>query len=176
MQDRKILHEGKFLRLIKEGKWEYVQRVRATGAVHILAVTRQQELLLVEQHRPPVGETIIELPAGIIGDEAGREKETPEQAAARELVEETGYRPARVERVYQGPSSPGMASEIVTVVRALELERVGDGGGIDGEDITVRRIPLSEISAWLAECTAQGRLIDHKVYAALYFIRDALKS
>jgi len=176
MQETQTLYEGKFLRLIKNAHWEYVQRVNASGAVHILAITPENELLLVEQQRLPVGEVVIELPAGVIGDEAGREQETPEQAAARELVEETGYRAERVERLYQGPSSPGMASEIVTMVRAFNLQQVGEGGGVEGENITVRRIPLTEISAWLAARMAEGRLIDHKVYAALYFIRDSLKS
>ena len=171
MQETQTLYEGKFLRLIKNAHWEYVQRVNASGAVHILAITPENELLLVEQQRLPVGEVVIELPAGVIGDEAGRE-----QAAARELVEETGYRAERVERLYQGPSSPGMASEIVTMVCAFNLQQVGEGGGVEGENITVRRIPLTEISAWLAARMAEGRLIDHKVYAALYFIRDSLKS
>ena len=176
MEDPQVLYEGKFLRLKKQANWEYVQRVTASGAVHIIAVTPDDELLLVEQRRLPVAGVVIELPAGVVGDEAGHEKETPEQAAARELVEETGYRPQRLERIYQGPSSPGMASEIVTMVRAHELEKIGEGGGVAGENITVRRVPLTEISHWLAERAAQGRMIDHKVYAALYFIRAALKS
>ncbi len=176
MANTEILHQGKFLRLVKKGRWEYVQRVTASGAVHILAITPEDELLLVEQFRAPVGVTVIELPAGIIGDEAGRTKETPDQAAARELVEETGYRAARVERIYQGPSSPGMTSEIVTMVRAFDLQQVGEGGGIDGENITVRRVPLREISDWLAARADEGRLIDHKVYAGLYFIRKLLKN
>jgi len=176
MPETQTLYEGNFLRLIKNAHWEYVQRVNASGAVHIVAVTAENELLLVEQHRLPVGDVVIELPAGIIGDEAGHEKETPEQAAARELTEETGYRAARVERLYQGPSSPGMASEIVTMVRAFNLEQIGEGGGVEGEDITVRRVPLAQISDWLSARMEAGRLIDHKVYAALYFVRDSLKS
>lgn len=176
MAETEVLHQGKFLRLLKQGHWEYVQRVTASGAVHILAVTPESELLLVEQHRVPVNDKVIELPAGVVGDEAGRGQETPEQAAARELVEETGYRPARVARIYQGPSSPGMISEIVTLVRAYDLQQVGPGGGIDGENIRVLRVPLSQVVDWLAARMEEGRLIDHKVYAGLYFIRDALQS
>lgn len=168
MDNSETLHQGKFLRLIKQGSWEYVQRVGASGAVHILAVTNRGELLLVEQHRPPVNQVVIELPAGVVGDETGHEQETPEEAAARELLEETGYRPDRVVRLHQGPSSPGMASEIVTLVRALDLQQAGAGGGIDGENITVRRIPVTQVSSWLAARQAEGRLIDPKVYAALF--------
>ena len=167
-----VLAEGRFLRLQRDGHWEYVSRVTASGAVHILAVTPDDELLLVEQHRVPVGTAVFELPAGVVGDEPGREQETPEAAAARELIEETGYAAGDVQRLYTGPSSPGMASEIVTVVRATGLEQVGEGGGIDGENITVHRVALAEVADWLAARVAEGRLIDHKVYAGLFFLKQ----
>jgi ADP-ribose pyrophosphatase len=170
MSEQTILHEGRFLRLIKTGTWEYVQRVRASGAVHIVAVTADRQLLLVEQHRVPVGQRVIELPAGIVGDEAGREAEGANKAAARELVEETGYQPARVERLYHGPSSPGLSSEVITLVRARDLDQVGPGGGVDGENITVLKVPLDDMPAWLRARVDEGRLIDHRVYAALYFL------
>ncbi|MDN5938910.1 MAG: NUDIX hydrolase [Salinisphaera sp.] len=170
------LYEGRFLKLLRRGRWEYVARVGACGAVHILAITPENELLMVEQFRAPVGARVLELPAGIVGDQPELRGETPEAAAARELAEETGYRPGRVALLYRGPSSPGMASELVTVVRASDLERVGEGGGVDGEDIRVHRIPLPGVRAWLAQRAADGWAIDHKVYAALFFLTDAVKS
>src|SRR5580704_8878478 len=85
------LHTGKFLALVKEGLWEYVDRVNATGAAIILAVTAGQKILLVEQFRIPVHARTIELPAGIIGDEPGDANESKPAAALRELMEETGY-------------------------------------------------------------------------------------
>src|SRR5215831_1758390 len=60
---------GKYLVLIREGHWEYAERVNAKGAAIIVAVTDEQKLLLVEQYRIPVHARTIELPAGIIGDE-----------------------------------------------------------------------------------------------------------
>ncbi len=69
--DTTTLHTSKFLALIREGRWEYVDRVNATGAALIAAVTAEQKLLLVEQYRIPVHARTIELPAGIIGDEPG---------------------------------------------------------------------------------------------------------
>lgn len=175
-QHVETLFEGDFLKISRQGRWEYVSRVNASGAVHILALTPDDELLLVDQFRVPMACRVLELPAGIVGDEAGRAGEMVEAAAARELEEETGYRCARVETLYQGPSSPGMASEVVTVVRALGLERIGPGGGIDGEDITVLRVPLGEVRDWLAARVAEGRHVDHKVYAGLFFLAGALKS
>lgn len=164
------LYEGRFLRISRRGRWEYVQRVAADGAVHIVATTPGERLLLVEQYRPPVNARVIELPAGLVGDEAAHRGESPEDTAVRELVEETGYRPARVERLHRAPSTPGMASEIITLVRAHDLERVGDGGGVHGEDITVHEVPLAEVDDWLAARVDGGRLVDYRVYAGLYLI------
>lgn len=164
------LYEGRFLRVRRRGRWEYVQRVAANGAVHIVAVTPEKNLLLVEQYRAPVDARVIELPAGIVGDEAAHRGESPEDAAARELVEETGYRPARVERLHDAPSTPGLSSEIIALVRARDLERVGAGGGVHGEDITVHEVPLNEVDDWLAARVDEGRMVDYRVYAGLYFM------
>lgn len=83
------LCRGKFLELLKEGRWEYVRRVNATGAVMIVAVTKEGELLLVEEYRVPLHARTVGLPAGISGDEG---EESTLQSARRELEEETGYR------------------------------------------------------------------------------------
>ena len=78
---------SKFLAFIKEEHWEYVDRVNATGAALIAAVTADQKILLVEQYRIPVHARTIELPAGIIGDEPGNGHESQAEAARRELLE-----------------------------------------------------------------------------------------
>ena len=83
------LCRGKFLELLKEGRWEYVRRVNASGAVMIVAVTEEGELLLVEEYRVPLHARTVGLPAGISGDEG---EESSLQSARRELEEETGYR------------------------------------------------------------------------------------
>ena len=79
------LSTGKFLALVKEARWEYVDRIGANGAAIIVAVTDGQKLLLVEQYRIPVHARTIELPAGIIGDEPGGCDESHAEAAKREL-------------------------------------------------------------------------------------------
>ena len=112
----------------------------------------------------------IELPAGIVGDEPGGLSESPTAAAKRELLEETGYAADRVEALTTGPSSSGLTSEVVTLLRASGLRRVSAGGGVAHEDITVHEVPLSEVHGWLAARTSQGLLIEPKVYAGLYFI------
>ncbi len=80
-----------------------MDRVNATGAALIAAVTVENKLLLVEQYRIPVHARTIELPAGIIGDEPGSSDESNAEAARRELLEETGYAAGRIEAVTTGP-------------------------------------------------------------------------
>jgi len=165
-----ILHTGKFLALVREGRWEYANRTNAWGAAIIVAVTNEQKLLLVEQYRIPVHARTIELPAGIIGDEPGGTDETIAAAARRELLEETGYSADNIEELTTGPSSSGLTSERVTLVRASGLHRTGKGGGVAHEDIIVHEVPLVEILSWLEGKARTGVLIDPKVYAGLFFV------
>jgi ADP-ribose pyrophosphatase len=169
-----ILHTGKFLTLIKEDHWEYVDRINASGAAVIVAVTEEQKLLLVEQYRIPVHTRTIELPAGIIGDEPGGTDESHTDAARRELLEETGYSSAHVEPLTTGPSGAGLTSERVTLFRASGLRRAGKGGGVAHEEIVVHEVPLAEVTAWLESKARTGVLIDPKIYAGLFFL-DQIK-
>jgi ADP-ribose pyrophosphatase len=164
------LHTGKFLALIKEGHWEYVDRVKANGVAIIVAVTEEQKVLLVEQYRIPVHARTIELPAGIIGDEPGRTNETDAEAAQRELLEESGYAANHIEALMTGASCSGLTSERETLFRASGLLRTGKGGGVANEDITVHEVPLVEIVEWLAAKAKTGVLIDPKIYAGLFFV------
>ena len=164
------LHTGRFLALVKEGQWEYADRVNATGAALIVAVTPENKVLLVEQYRIPVHARTVELPAGIIGDEPGNTHESNAAAARRELQEETGYTADRMEAVTHGASCSGITSECATLFRALGLRRTGPGGGVAHENITVHEVPLGEIVPWLAAQAKTGILIDPKIYAGLFFV------
>jgi ADP-ribose pyrophosphatase len=166
-----ILHTGRFLELVQHDRWEFVRRRNASAVVGIIATTPDHELLLVEQFRIPVGAAVIELPAGLVGDEQADEDLAT--AAARELVEETGWEPAACRVVARGPSSAGLTSEVTTLVLASDLRQIGPGGGVAGERITVHRIPIAAVPAWLAARAAAGALIDHKIHAALWWIGGA---
>jgi ADP-ribose pyrophosphatase len=165
-----ILATGAFLSLVREGRWEYAERVNATGAAIIVAVTDDAKLLLVEQERIPCGARTIELPAGIIGDEPAAGEESDAMAARRELLEETGYGAEVIEPLTTGPASSGLTSELVTIFRATRLRRTGQGGGVAHEQITVHEIPLSDVHRWLENQARRGVLIDPKIYAGLYFL------
>jgi ADP-ribose pyrophosphatase len=168
-----VLAEGRFLRLLKEGRWEYVRRVNARGAAFIVARTDADELVLVEQYRVPLHARTIELPAGIIGDEAEHRDESIEASALRELEEETGFRGARAELLLSGPTAPGMSGEQGHFVRAYALTRVGPGGGVGNEDITVHVVPIAAIDAWLVTQQQAGLQVDARVFAGLYLLRQA---
>ena len=170
MNPRTTLYTGKFLALVKEGHWEYAERTNATGASIIVAVTDEQKLLLVEQYRIPVHSRTIELPAGIIGEEPGGAEEAHADAAKRELIEETGYVAAEIKALSHGPASSGLTSETVTLFLATGLRRVGAGGGVAHEQITVHEVPLSEVHDWLEAKAKAGVLVDPKIYAGLYFV------
>lgn len=164
------LYAGRFLRLLRRGRWEYAERVHPGGAVAIVALTPDGCLLLVEQFRAPMGHAVIELPAGLVGDEPGRETEAWEAAAARELEEETGWRAGRMERLTGGPTTAGLSNETVVLVRAFDLKQVGEGGGDASEDITVHAVRLPEVADWLAAREHDGLPPDPKIFAALYFL------
>jgi ADP-ribose pyrophosphatase len=166
-----LIHEAKWLRLVRRGRWEYVQRTVGGTAAQIVALTEAGELVLIEQPRPAVGGRVIELPAGLIGDIAGAEDEAPELAAARELEEETGFAPERLERLATGTSSAGLSDERQIFFRAFGLKKVGEGGGDEHEDITVHLVPLAEVETWLAAREREGLVIDLKVWSGLYFAR-----
>jgi ADP-ribose pyrophosphatase len=170
------LYTGKFLELLREGPWEYANRVNSNGAVVIAALTPEKKFLLVEQYRIPCHKNVIELPAGIAGDSSDTRGETLEQAARRELQEETGYEAGRMEFVLTGATSAGLTSELVTLFLALDLRRTGQGGGVQSEQITLHEIPLDSAEAWLRQRMKDGELVDHKVFAALYFLRARANS
>jgi ADP-ribose pyrophosphatase len=168
MTETRTLFNGRYLRLQQRGSWEYAERTNAGSAVIIVAVTPEDRVLFVEQFRIPVGRRSIEMPAGLVGDLG--EEESVETAAARELLEETGWQAQRIEWLMAGPSSSGMSNEIIAFVRAHGLSRVHAGGGDEGENITVHEIPRPEAAAWLHAKRLEGYSIDPKLYAGLWFI------
>ena len=158
--------EGKYIRAMKRGRWEYVSRTNATNAAVILA-EHEGKVILIEQYRVPLGARCLELPAGLVGDED--EHATVEETAVKELEEETGFTCDRVERLGDFHSSPGMVAESFTLVRAHGVRKVGEGGGTEHEEIDVHLVAREDIAAFVAERRAAGVAVDVKLLIFMNF-------
>jgi ADP-ribose pyrophosphatase len=121
------------------GKPHDVEVVEHSGAVVVIVQPQPDQMLLVRQYRHPLGREQWEVVAG--GIDGG---ETPEEAAARELREETGYRAQRVQRMWSGFSAPGFCDELLhfCVVDAYEI---GAPEPDENEHITLGVFGLEEL-------------------------------
>lgn len=147
-------------------RWETVSRTTRpstskSDAVVVLGILRLIDgprLLLVKQFRPPVRSVSVELPAGLVED-----GESPEEAGIRELREETGF-VGVVRRVHPPASlSPGMSTELVTLVE-VDIEGEVRRQQLDpGENIEVISVPLNRLEEALKHMAEQGITVKHAV-------------
>jgi ADP-ribose pyrophosphatase len=176
------LWTGKFLRtvlirysahcnssnMVETRDWEAVERVNCDGIVGIVPITEEGEIILIRQFRPPVNSFVIELPAGLC--DSG---ESPEAAAGRELIEETGYSAGSIKFLVKGPMSSGSSAELLAVFLATDLTYVGIGKRDETEDIEVLKIPSEDLITSLLSMQEDGSLIDLKIYG---LVELAMKS
>ncbi len=101
------------------GKETVREVVEHTGSAVILPVTEQGEILFVRQYRYPIGQELIELPAGLVD-----EGETPLETARRELTEETGHASDEWREIAVSYPSAGYADEVVTIFLATNCRPV----------------------------------------------------
>jgi ADP-ribose pyrophosphatase len=127
------------------------------GAVAVVAVSEGGGVWLVEQYRYAVGRPLLELPAGRI--ETG---EDPAVTAARELEEETGWRPGRLRHLLSLYSSPGYSDEVIHIYQASALQP-GRRGGDERGQLRARLLAVDE----LLELIAGGKLRDAKTVAGI---------
>lgn len=153
----RTIFEGKHVVVRERDGWEFVERKSAKEAVAVIAVTDEGEVVLTEQYRRPVDARVIDWVAGLI------EELDVVETARGELEEEAGFTCETIEPLAAGPTSPGITSEIVHLVRARGLRRSGAGGGVGGEKITVHLVPRDELAAWLRRKESEGVLVDLKV-------------
>jgi ADP-ribose pyrophosphatase len=161
-----LMWEGKFVRALKRGKWEYASRANDINAVVILA-EYDGKMILIDQPRVAPNCRCVELPAGLVGDEDPNA--TPEDTAIKELEEETGFTAERVERIGEFYASPGMLSESFTLVRAHGLRKIGDGGGDENEDINVHLVARADIPNFIEQKRAEGFGVDVKLLIFMNF-------
>ena len=139
------------------GKTARREVVEHRPSVVVVPVDSNGEMVLVRQFRYPVGETLLEAPAGNIED-----GELPEECAQRELQEEIGYRAESLERLGSFWMSPGYCTELMHafVARGLSPSSLDPD---DDENIEVVRRSLSEARAMIE----RGEVRDAKTIAAL---------
>lgn len=152
--------KGKYISVCKRGRWEFVSRTGSRGAVVILA-EHDGKIILIEQYRVPVGGRCLELPAGLVGDED--ENATLEETAVKELEEEAGFTCERIETLGCFHSSPGMAAESFTLVRAHGVRKVGEGGGNEHEEIDVHLVARENIPEFMEARRQSGVAVDVKL-------------
>ncbi|HMC05095.1 MAG TPA: NUDIX hydrolase [Actinomycetota bacterium] len=141
--------------------------VHHPGAVSMVPLVEEGTVLLVRQFRAAIGSELLELPAGK-RDVSG---EAPEETARRELEEEIGLRPGRLERLASFYNSPGFSDEHSIVFMALELTpgRV-DRQGVEERQMTVVRVELDDVP----DLIASGAICDAKTIIGLSLARDTL--
>jgi len=167
-----VVWRGRHLAVAERDGWEYVTRNTNRPAVGIVALTSGRKVVLVEQFRRPIGHSLVELPAGLIGDTPGAEQESPLAAARRELLEETGYTAARWTELTSAYSSPGLTDERLVLFLAEELAKTGAGEGDGSEQITLQEVPLGGVMDWLHQ---RRQPADLKLLAALYAAEQHLR-
>lgn len=165
---RSALHQGRFIHLMQTGRWEYAQRSNAKAVVVIVPITQDDELIFIEQYREPMGKRCIEFPAGLVGDNPDEENEDQIEAVRRELIEETGFDSDQIRFVATSSASAGLTNETHSVYVATGLRQVSEGGGIDGEQIQLHRVPRAKAAAWLAQRRADGLDVAMSVYGSLW--------
>lgn len=162
-----VMWQGRFITAKTRGRWEYVGRARGIRAAAIIAIDEDPDgtrhVILVSQYRVPLGRFCLEIPAGLVGDDEGSEGELAVDAAIRELEEETGYHAENMDVLGEFYSSPGMVSECFTLLRATGLTKVGEGGGVDSENINVHRVALKELSSFVARWREAGHGVDVRI-------------
>ena len=142
------------------------------GAVAILAidaasdsaVTPSSEMLFVRQFRAPVGQLLLEVPAGTLDLHDGVTEE-PQRAAERELEEETGLRAMSWRHLRSFFTAPGFTSERMELFLALNLSAAGPGARTPDEDEAIEAVRLTIADA--AEAVRRGAIVDAKSLVAI---------
>ncbi len=168
--DSKMIFEGKILNLrvddveLSDGSFSKREIVEHGGAVAVVALTPEKEILMVRQFRSAIGKEIVEIPAGLI-----EKDEDPAKTAIRELEEETGYIAEKIEKICSYHPSAGFSDEIIHLYFATDLVE-GNMNLDDGEFLEVERYSIDDIDRLISESC------DSKTLIGLQYLSSQIKS
>ncbi len=167
-----LIYDGRVVKLrvdtvqTSSGKETTREIVEHSDCVAIVAVDNDDNILLVSQFREAVEKELLEIPAG--GIDPG---EDPETAVRREMQEETGYLPRKVEKLGGFYSAPGYCTEYLYLYLATDLIP-SQLHAEDTESISLVRVPTSQIPGLLAS----GKICDGKSIAGLLIFLEYRKA
>ncbi|MEE2822273.1 MAG: NUDIX hydrolase [Acidobacteriota bacterium] len=164
--DRKHIYSGKIIDIVVDtievqGEPATREVVRHPGGVMIMAEMEDGRIAFVRQHRYPLDQKLLELPAGKL-----EPQEKPEISAARELEEEIGFRPDSMEHIFSFYSTPGFCDEILHFYYTNHMQKTSVNPA-DGEDIVVEFYSLEEA----INMVCRGEITDGKTLLALFWLQ-----
>ena len=165
------VYDGKLLKVHRDevsvdgAKDSVREYIRHPGAVCAAALDGEGRLWFVKQYRYDIGRDTLELPAGKL-----EEGEDPDEAAARELGEETGFTAGRLEPIGSILPSPAYTTEEIFLYLATDLT-AGDAHPDEGEVLDAFPLPLEEA----VEMVLDGRIRDAKTVAAVLRINELMR-
>ncbi len=168
----RLIYEGRAVKLridtvkMPSGRETTREIVEHSDCVAIIAIDENDNVLLVRQFRKPVEKALLEIPAG--GIEPG---EDPVTTVRRELREETGYLPRKVERLSGFYSAPGYCTEYLYLYLASDLIS-NPLGAEDTENISLIRVPVAQIPGLIIS----GDICDAKSIAGLLIFLDSQRA
>lgn len=143
--NRKIVYDG-FFKLFKityeDDGQTFDREVFVTGnaVAALLYDTQKDKFIFVKQFRPAVDQDMLELVAGLLD----KEGESPEEAIAREIEEESGYAVDKLEHVLNFYPSPGAFAEKLHIYFAEVSRKIGEGGGAENENEKIKLVELTK--------------------------------
>ncbi|HEY7024849.1 MAG TPA: NUDIX hydrolase [Candidatus Limnocylindrales bacterium] len=152
--ERHVVHKGTYMEFAvdtvrgADGRNHTRDVVLHPGAVTIVAILPDRQVLLVRQYRHAAGEALLELPAGTLDRQPDGSMEDRLLAAKRELTEETSYHAGKWRQLSTFFTAPGFASELMTMFLATEVSEDPDYKGPDPDErLELQRMPFNEALA-----------------------------
>ena len=167
-----LIYDGRAVKLrvdtvqLPSGRETKREIVEHSDCIAVVAVDADEKVLLVRQFRKPIDKELLEIPAG--GIDAG---EDPVAAVRREMQEETGYLPQKVERLGGFYSTPGYCTEYLHLYLATDLVP-SQLHAEDTDSISTMAVPVGKIP----QLIASGDICDAKSIAGLFAYLEYLKA